>query len=375
MRRFARCTSRVQSWHSKAARGEGKLVLELQDGQCIETVIIEHGGPKPRATVCVSSQIGCKMGCRFCATGTMGLRAQLHAGEILEQLLHAKQYASPTAPIRNVVFMGMGEPLDNYPAVLGALKALTIGSRAFGLALKNVTVSTVGVPGKIRQLAADCPAANLALSLHAPMQDLRSTIVPSATSNKLDALLREVDEYGALTGNKVMMEYILIEGVNTSAETAHALGSLLARQRALVMLNLIPYNPTASGDGNGYQAPTDAACKVFRNIVAEYRRCCDAPGSASIADAQAGAPLLCTIRWSTVPGQAQLAACGQLALESAKPATPVQLHDIEDMPLASIARKVVKQAPLPPLVDGLLWLLAAVTGTGAICWIFVRSHK
>ncbi|CAE7905861.1 rlmN [Symbiodinium microadriaticum] len=247
MRRFARCTSRVQSWHSKAARGEGKLVLELQDGQCIETVIIEHGGPKPRATVCVSSQIGCKMGCRFCATGTMGLRAQLHAGEILEQLLHAKQYASPTAPIRNVVFMGMGEPLDNYPAVLGALKALTIGSRAFGLALKNVTVSTVGVPGKIRQLAADCPAANLALSLHAPMQDLRSTIVPSATSNKLDALLREVDEYGALTGNKVMMEYILIEGVNTSAETAHALGSLLARQRALVMLNLIPYNPTATG--------------------------------------------------------------------------------------------------------------------------------
>ncbi|CAE7564166.1 rlmN [Symbiodinium pilosum] len=258
----------------------------------------------------------------------------------------------------------MGEPLDNYRSVLGALKALAISSRAFGLSLKNVTVSTVGVPGKIRQLAMDCPAANLALSLHAPMQDLRSTIVPSAGGNHLDALLNEVDEYGGLTGNKVMMEYILIEGVNASAEVAHALGALLARRRALVMLNLIPYNPTASGDGNGYRAPTDAACKVFRNIVAEYRRCCDAPGSTCIADAQAGAPLLCTIRWSTVPGQAQMAACGQLALESAKPAMPPKMHDIEDVPLLSVSRTAAKQMPLPPFLDRLLWLLASIAGAG-----------
>eukprot|EP00435_Cladocopium_sp_Y103_P047099 s1710_g13.t1 len=199
-RSFTRCSSRVVDFFP----GEqgGKMLVELQDGQRIETVLIEHAGPKPRSTVCVSSQIGCKMGCRFCATGTMGLRGQLSAGEILEQLFHAKRWARKEAPVRNVVFMGMGEPLDNYENVMAAVKVMP--EHAFGVALKNVTISTVGVPGRIRALAHEIPATgpNLALSLHAPTQDLRIDLVPTARGLVLEDLMREVDDYGEVTGNK-----------------------------------------------------------------------------------------------------------------------------------------------------------------------------
>ncbi|CAK8999880.1 Ribosomal RNA large subunit methyltransferase N (23S rRNA (adenine(2503)-C(2))-methyltransferase) (23S rRNA m2A2503 methyltransferase) [Durusdinium trenchii] len=298
---FTHCSSKVLEFFP-ADQGGGKMLLELQDGQRIETVLIEHAGPKPRSTVCVSSQIGCKMGCSFCATGTMGLRGQLSAGEILEQLFHAKRFARSEAPVRNVVFMGMGEPLDNYENVIAAVKVMP--EHAFGLALKNVTISTVGVMGRIRALGSEFPFAgpNLALSLHAPTQELRRPLVPSAKGLPLTELMREVDDYGELTGSKVMMEYILIADVNSSESCAHQLGELLANCRALVMLNVIPYNPTVSGEVNGYRPPTDAECRKFKFIVAEYRRRWDAPGNAG-ADGQAGAPVLCTVRWSTVPGQ------------------------------------------------------------------------
>lgn len=322
-RSFTRCSSHVVDFFP--GQQGGKMLVELQDGQRIETVLIEHAGPKPRSTVCVSSQIGCKMGCRFCATGTMGLRGQLSAGEILEQLLHAKRWARKEAPVRNVVFMGMGEPLDNYENVMAAVKVMP--EHAFGVALKNVTISTVGVPGRIRALGHEIPAGpNLALSLHAPTQDLRIELVPTARGLVLEDLMREVDDYGEVTGNKVMMEYILIADVNSSDRCAHQLGTLLANCKALVMLNIIPYNPTASGDEHGYRSPTDADCRRFKFIVAEYRRQWDAANAG--ADGQAGAPLLCTVRWSTVPGQAQAAACGQLALQT--PA--LKAADIEDVP-------------------------------------------
>eukprot|EP00931_Biecheleriopsis_adriatica_P115668 TRINITY_DN91437_c0_g1_i1.p1 TRINITY_DN91437_c0_g1~~TRINITY_DN91437_c0_g1_i1.p1 ORF type:complete len:473 (+),score=80.58 TRINITY_DN91437_c0_g1_i1:29-1420(+) len=331
-RGFVTCSSKVQRWQSENERGSGKLIIELQDGQCIETVIIEHGGPRPRSTICVSSQVGCKMGCQFCATGTMGLRAHLSAGEILEQLLHARRRVRPEAPVRNVVFMGMGEPLDNYQQVLGALQVMS-DAKGFGLSPRNITVSTVGVPGKIAQLGTDCPTVHLALSLHAPLQELRARIVPSAKGYSLDRLMDEVDEYGARTGNKVMMEYVLIEGTNASEAEAHELGALLACRRALIMLNLIPYNPTTVGTENGFRSPSDETCKRFRDIVASYRRSVDAPGCSGILDAKAGAPILSTVRWSTVPGQSNDAACGQLALETpgeVQKKAGGSIRDIED---------------------------------------------
>ncbi|CAM9633977.1 unnamed protein product [Choristocarpus tenellus] len=148
--------------------GTVKLLVRLQDGKMVESVIIKHGGKYPRNTLCVSSQarrVGCQMACTFCATGTMGLIGDLWAGEILEQVLHAIR----VAPIRNIVFMGMGEPLNNYDAVLAAIRGMSDG-RLFGLSPRHITLSTVGVVPRMRQLTRDAPETQLALSLHAPNQ-------------------------------------------------------------------------------------------------------------------------------------------------------------------------------------------------------------
>jgi adenine C2-methylase RlmN of 23S rRNA A2503 and tRNA A37 len=152
-----------------------------------QTVIMRYW---KRATVCISSQVGCRMACRFCSTGTMGLLGHLTAGEMCEQLLHA----SDVAPIRNVVFMGMGEPLDNYEELLGAVRAMVDPGR-FGLSPAKVTVSTVGMVPRIRALARDVPGVRLALSLHAPTQELRCKIVPTARSWPLHSLMAAVDDY------------------------------------------------------------------------------------------------------------------------------------------------------------------------------------
>ncbi|EEY64253.1 ribosomal RNA large subunit methyltransferase N, putative [Phytophthora infestans T30-4] len=150
---FAHFTTSVTT-EQRSADGTVKLLLKLQDGHEIEAVIMRHTG---RNTLCVSSQVGCQMGCTFCATGTLGIIADLCSGEILEQLAHANR----VAPIRNVVFMGMGEPLNNYDAVLAAIRAMT---KVFGLAPKYITLSTVGVIHRIRQLSRDAPLVRLALS-------------------------------------------------------------------------------------------------------------------------------------------------------------------------------------------------------------------
>lgn len=172
----------------RSTDGTIKLLLKLQDGHEVEAVIMRHTG---RNTLCVSSQVGCQMGCTFCATGTLGILADLCSGEILEQLAHANR----VAPIRNVVFMGMGEPLNNYYAVLAAIRAMTT---VFGLAPKHITLSTVGVIHRIRMLSHDAPLVRLALSLHAPTQEMRSQIVPTSTAYPLDKLMAVIDEHLAM---------------------------------------------------------------------------------------------------------------------------------------------------------------------------------
>ena len=195
--KFALTTSRVQSASESRDGSTTKMVVVLQDGRLVECVIMRYGCVQldsyprdklkttadgdvvfrstERATLCVSSQSGCQMGCTFCATGTMGLLANLTSGEILEQLYHANRVTK----IRGVVFMGMGEPLDNYAAVVTAIRGMT-DVRRFSLSPTRVSVSTVGVAPRLRQLAHDCPGVSLALSLHAPNQHLRSQIVPSS---------------------------------------------------------------------------------------------------------------------------------------------------------------------------------------------------
>ncbi|CAH0484832.1 unnamed protein product [Peronospora farinosa] len=280
----------------RSSDGTVKLLIKLQDEHEIEAVIMRHTG---RNTLCVSSQVGCQMACTFCATGTLGIIADLCSGEILEQLAHANRIA----PIRNVVFMGMGEPLNNYDAVLAAIRAMT---KVFGLAPKYITLSTVGVIHRIRQLSHDAPLVRLALSLHAPTQEMRSEIVPTSTAYSLDKLMAAIDDHLAMKeGRLVMVEYCMLAGVNDSIETAHLLGKLL--QNRLVHVNLIPYNTTEVGAQ--FQSPSPEDIRAFHAILREPYN------------------LKATIRENH--GTDIDGACGQLALKNKPDSNAVQ-RDIED---------------------------------------------
>jgi 23S rRNA (adenine(2503)-C(2))-methyltransferase len=279
-----------------ATSGDGsttKLVIELQDGNRVESVIMRYGAhelknfpesrekrpamrdgerafrSKPRCTLCVSSQVGCAMACTFCATGTMGLLSNLTAGEILEQLWHANQIES----IRNVVFMGMGEPLDNYDAVVEAIHGM-VDVQRFSLAMAHVCISTVGVVNRLRTLARDAPGVSLALSLHAPNQTLRQQIVPTSKAWPLDKIMSAVDAYLAdmaylhprAKPPRTMIEYVLIDGVNDSLDNADELGRLLKDRPFHV--NVIPYNPTDVP--HDYRRPPRHVSDQFCEKVREY---------------------------------------------------------------------------------------------------------
>jgi|GEM_PF-61331 len=291
-----------------------KLLIELESGEQIEAVVLRHS---KRTTLCVSSQVGCKMGCTFCATGTLGQRANLTSGEILEQLIHANRFLSQTSDPRqvtNVVFMGMGEPLNNYQAVIDACKALTDTSK-FGLGPSRVTVSTVGVVNRMRSLHVDAPGVSLALSLHAPNQELRQKIIPTAGAYPLEKLMSALTEHlDAIEKSRltyVMIEYILLSGVNDMPEIAVELAHLLEPFKQRVKLNLIPYNPIFNPEGlaKTFVAPKEEDIQRFWNIMQNDHK------------------YFCTVRLEM--GQDANAACGQLACIS-KDAKALGV-DIEDL--------------------------------------------
>ncbi|GMI17718.1 hypothetical protein TrLO_g14823, partial [Triparma laevis f. longispina] len=253
-----------------------KLLVELHDGHRVESVIMRH--ETGRTTLCVSSQVGCQMGCTFCATGTMGIIGNLSAGEILEQLVHADRVKK----IRNIVFMGMGEPLNNFENVKAAVTAM-VNTKQFGLAFGHVTVSTVGVTPKIRRLTAEMPFVNLALSLHAPNQEMRSAIVPAAKAYKIEGLIEALDDHmktplrrGKAEGGEVsnskkkvrkaMIQYTMLEGPTATFECAHQLGKLCEKKNIIV--NLIPYNTTDVKDK--FQCPSMEHIEAFQKIVMGY---------------------------------------------------------------------------------------------------------
>jgi adenine C2-methylase RlmN of 23S rRNA A2503 and tRNA A37 len=263
---FAICTSTVAKYVESEIDHTVKILVRLQDGSEIESVIINHTGEPDepdsaqkdrcgaRNTLCISSQVGCALRCTFCATGTMGLQGNLWPGEILEQLWHARRYRE----VQNVVYMGMGEPLENYDAVVSSIRGLTDPHR-FGLAPSSVTVSTVGIIPKMRRLMHDAPKIKLALSLHAPNQALRETIVPVCKDRnvQLSDLMALIDEYASKVSNDgkrkgmIMMSYVMLRGVNDSDAHAVELRDLL-RDRP-VIVNLIPYNPF---EGNAHEYET-----------------------------------------------------------------------------------------------------------------------
>jgi len=237
-----------------------KFLLRLRDGQTVETVIMGYPG---RFTACVSTQAGCAMGCTFCATGQMGFVRHLRPGEIIGQVLHCQRAlrAEGLPGLRNLVLMGMGEPLHNYEAVMTALEILS-HSPGISLTPSRITISTVGVVPGILRLAEEKRPYNLALSLHAATDAERQALIPSARRWPLEELLAACRAHGAATGHRLFVEWTLIAGTNDTPAHAERLAALLAGMDAHV--NLIPLNPTG---GFGGAATSDAAAEKFKSLL------------------------------------------------------------------------------------------------------------
>jgi len=241
-----------------ATDGTDKLLLECRDGRRIETVLMRE---EDRRTVCVSSQVGCGMGCVFCASGLKGVERNLTVGEITEELLHARDLLPEHERLTNIVVMGMGESLANLENLIAALDRVCSPS-GLGLSQRAVTISTVGLPEKIKRLAALDRRYHLAVSLHAPTEELRDQLVPINHKVGLRAVMEAADHYFAVTGRQVTFEYVLLGGINDRDRDARDLVALLAGRKAHV--NLIPYNPVA---GLPYERPAP------RDLDRFVRRC------------------------------------------------------------------------------------------------------
>lgn len=220
-----------------------KGLFRLADGSEVEAVLMEHFGN--RNTICISSQAGCAFACAFCSTGQAGFTRQLEATEIFDQARYfARELAAKGKRITNVVFMGMGEPFHNYDAVMNAV-ALLHDPHGFNLGHRHITISTVGLVDKIDLFADEGIQVNLAISLHAPNDEVRSAIMPVNRRFSMDELLAACDRYIEKTHRKVFFEYVMLQGVNDSAQHAAELARRMKGH--LYHVNLIPYNTTPDG--------------------------------------------------------------------------------------------------------------------------------
>lgn len=242
----------------RATDATEKLVLELADASRIECVLMRE---RRRRTVCISTQVGCAMGCGFCASGLEGVKRNLTPGEIVEQFAHLDRLLDPGERLSHVVVMGMGEPLANLDALLLALQV--VGSReGLGIGDRRITISTVGLPDRIRQLADAGRQYHLAVSLHAPDDALRNRLVAVNRRIGIASILDAADYFFRRTGRQVTFEYVLLAGVNDQPAHALALGRLLGGRK--VHVNLIPYNRV---DGLPYTEPAPEAIHRFREIL------------------------------------------------------------------------------------------------------------
>ncbi len=253
-----------------ATDGTTKTAWKLYDGEIIESVLIPGN---QKFTVCVSSQVGCKLGCKFCATGTLGFKRNLTYGEIFNQVTAAKMAAEAQGfPLSNIVFMGMGEPMLNYDNVLAAIERITAED---GLAMSpyRITVSTAGIPDKIRQLADDGVRFNLAVSLHAAKENVRTSLMPINKAYSLKEVADSLKYFVEKTGTRPTFEYLLLKDINDSLEDAKAL-ALYCRQFP-IKINLIEYNNV---EGSGFQHSPDKKRDEFVkylencNMVVNIRR-------------------------------------------------------------------------------------------------------
>jgi 23S rRNA (adenine2503-C2)-methyltransferase len=263
--------------------GSAKLILRLGDGQMVQSVVMPD---RDRLTLCVSTQVGCGYGCAFCLTGTMGLVRNLTAGEIVGQVWAARASLEPGARLTHVVFMGMGEPLANYAATVKALRVL-LAPLGFGFSPRRITVSTVGLVGGLERLARENLRVNLAISLHAATDEVRSQLMPVNRGWGLEDLLAACRRFPLAVRQRMTFEYTLLDQVNDSPEDAKRLVRRLRGLRAKV--NLIPFN---EWPGSTFRRPPPERILAFQQALLD-------------------AGLLATVRWSK--GEDVGAACGQLA--------------------------------------------------------------
>jgi 23S rRNA (adenine2503-C2)-methyltransferase len=217
-----------------------KALISLEDDSKIETVLMRH--KDDRRTICVSCQVGCPLNCEFCATGQMGFKRNLSSWEIVIQVLIFARFLEKTGDgnrISNIVFMGMGEPFLNYENVMEAVRILN-GKDAFNIGARHISISTAGITEGIEKFSGENLQVNLAISLHAPNDNLRNRLMPINEKYPLKNIFRAVDSYIEKTSRKVMFEYLLIDGVNDSDDLAYDLAELM--RKSLYMVNLIPCN-------------------------------------------------------------------------------------------------------------------------------------
>ena len=269
-----------------------KYLWELADGKRVESVLICSFD---RRTVCVSSQVGCPARCAFCASGREGLIRSLTPAEIVEQVLHIDRLLKQKGErVSHLVYMGMGEPFENYDAVLKSIRILNC-EEGLHISQRRITVSTVGIIEGIRRLATEDLSLNLVLSLHASNQHLRKKIIPFARKYPLDEILAAMDSYALTTHRDITYEYTLLAGINDTEECARELVQLLRGKQCTV--NLIPYNPVP---GLRLQRPEKTDIIAFKDILEE--------GGLNTT-------------WRYTKGDDIAAACGQLALQKAEPAS------------------------------------------------------
>ncbi|UCG11548.1 MAG: 23S rRNA (adenine(2503)-C(2))-methyltransferase RlmN [Deltaproteobacteria bacterium] len=261
--------------------GTRKLLFRLWDGECIESVLINEGA---RLTLCISSQVGCAYGCRFCLTGQSGWRRDLSAGEIVDQVCGARRELGPEERLTNLVFMGMGEPLANFHQVVKAIEILT-ADLGLNFSTRKITLSTVGLVPEIERLSRTVPV-KLAVSLHAADSDTRSRLMPINNRYPLEQLLEVCYRLPLPPRQRITFEYLLIDGVNDSPAAARQLARLLKGFRAKI--NLIPFNEYPGGL---YRRPPSIRIAEFQQILQEKH-------------------FTATVRQSR--GAGIMAACGQL---------------------------------------------------------------